>query len=68
MVTYTEVSRLSFNARILNILIQTLNQLNRGANLSQKDIAIITPYISQETKILEVLGGNYKADAPASRL
>lgn len=58
-VKYTEVSRSRSNPAMLNVLIRTLNRLIQGAGLGRQHIAIITPYVSQETAILDALGSRY---------
>lgn len=58
-VKYTEVSRSRSNPAMLNVLIRTLNRLIQGAGLGPQHIAIITPYVSQETAILQALGSGY---------
>lgn len=44
---------------MLNVLIRTLNRLIQGAGLGTQQIAIITPYVSQETAILQAVGSGY---------
>lgn len=58
-VKYTEVSRSRSNPVMLNVLIRTLNRLIQGAGLGPQQIAIITPYVSQETAILQAVGSGY---------
>jgi hypothetical protein len=51
-VKYTQVSRSSSNPRMINVLILTLNRLIQGAGLGLQQIAIITPYVLQESAII----------------
>jgi len=50
----------------MNVLMRTLNRLIQGAGLGPQQIAIITPYVSQESAIIQAIGTNYisVADVP----
>lgn len=54
-VGYTEVFRSRWNDKMMDTLIRTINRVIGGANLQPGEIAIVTPYQAQQSKILAAL-------------
>lgn len=53
-VQYTEVSKSQSNEMMTDVLIRVLNRLLPGGDLHLDDVAIVTPHVAQQHRILTV--------------